>query len=739
MTTFQFLSGFLRSVSANSASPSCICLLLVIALGAQADIVADAQREKDERLTFQTNSPWTPRTAVNADAAMVYGIDPTLPDRLDTWRRHGYRPQVMTGVSWGHYEDYLHGRWDGKDHQDERQADKDGNPLQHGLGGDVWYMSPGEEYGRFLTAGVKRALDAGAEAIYLEEPEFWVRGGYEPSFRRAWKAYYGEDWRPPHESVENEYRSSRLKYFLYRRALSQVFAFVKAYGKEHGRDIPCYVPTHSLLNYAHWKIVSPESSLLDVGCDGYIAQVWTGTARTPNVYEGVRKSRTFETAFLEYGAMQNLVRASGRKVWYLNDPIEDNLKRSWADYRTNWESTLVASMLQPEVWRFEVMPWPERVFNGRYAATEPSSTQPVERVGISKAYETELQAVFSAMGDLKQPADRVRWEVCGTQDVGVLVSDTMMFQRGEAAPSDPNLGSFYGLAMPLLKRGLPIEPVQIESAATPGFLDRYKVLLLTYEGQKPPTPSFHLAVSEWVKAGGALVVIDDDKDLFHAVREWWNAPPLAFKTPREHLFLALGVAADARGVSKVGKGAVVYEPLSPAALTYEKTGGERVRDLAHQAADAIGLGWKESNALALRRGPYVIAAGLDESVPGVAPVVLQGKFISLFDADLVVVKEVELNPGRRVMLLDVAQRQREGIIAAACRVREVSMTAEAIRFRAEGIGGSSAVVCLSMARPPREVKVGGKVSEKNGWEYADGLLWVRFLNSAEGVDVALER
>ncbi len=72
-------------------------------------------------------------------------------------------------------------------------------------------------------------------------------------------------------------------------------------------------PTHSLLNYAQWCIVSPESSLARLkGCDGYIAQVWTGTSREPNRYRGEVRSRTFETAFLEYGAMQNLVRATGR-------------------------------------------------------------------------------------------------------------------------------------------------------------------------------------------------------------------------------------------------------------------------------------------------------------------------------------------------------------------------------------------------------------------------------------------
>ena len=154
----------------------------------------------------------------------------------------------------------------------------------------------------------------GATAIHLEEPEFWVRGGYEANFQREWQAKYGESWQPPHSSPDAQWRASKLKYALFRRALTEVFAFVHDYSEKAGRKIPCYVPTHSLLNYAHWRIVSPESSLIDVGCDGYIAQVWTGTARTSNVYQGEEKQRTFETAFLEYGAMQNLVRASGRRV-----------------------------------------------------------------------------------------------------------------------------------------------------------------------------------------------------------------------------------------------------------------------------------------------------------------------------------------------------------------------------------------------------------------------------------------
>ncbi len=335
---------------------------------------------QEERLSFQTFAPYNPRIHLNADVAMVYGIGSNLPQRIETWRKQGYRIHVMTGVSWGEYQDYLFGRFDGKNHEDEAQTDRNGKKLQHGNSTDVFYMSPGTDYGRYLTVGVQRALEAGAEAIHLEEPEYWVAAGYSENFKREWASYYKEPWQPPHSSPDAQYRASKLKYFLYRRALADVFAFVKDWGKRHGKTIPCYVPTHSLINYAHWRIVSPESSLIDVGCDGYIAQVWTGTSRTPNVYRGTLKERTFETAFLEYGSMQNLVRASGRRVWYLNDPIEDDPDHSWEDYRRNWENTLTASLLQPEVWRYEIMPWPDRIFQRPYPSWINRSGCPVERL-----------------------------------------------------------------------------------------------------------------------------------------------------------------------------------------------------------------------------------------------------------------------------------------------------------------------------------------------------------------------
>jgi hypothetical protein len=692
-------------------------------------VPAAEERKADERLSFQASSRWSPRVNLNADVAMVYGIDPSMPERIATWRDKGYIVHVMTGVAWGQYQDYVSGRWDGKNHEDQIQTDRFGK--KHGHGGDVYYMSPGQDYGRYLCEGVKRAIDAGAQAIHLEEPEFWVGDGYEENFKREWKAYYADDWIPPHTSPDAQYRASKLKYYLYRRALAQVFDFVRAYSKGKVR---CYVPTHSLINYAHWRIVSPESSLLEVGCDGYIAQVWTGTARTPNVYEGKKRERTFETAFLEYGAMQNLVRASGRRVWYLNDPIEDNPNHTWEDYRYNWECTLVASLFQSEVWHYEIMPWPDRIFTRPYPSTAPAPAPAAaarsrgrrgvgagNRIMIPHAYETELQAVIAAMGDMKQSS--VRWEKSGSGGIGILASDTMMFQRGQPNGSDDNLGSFYGLALPLLKRGVLAEAVQIECAHNKGFLDRYQALLLTYEGQKPPTAKFHQALADWVNKGGKLIIVDDEKDPFCAVKEWWNSGDKHYATPRQHLYELLKLG-DKPGQSAVGKGLVVWAQLSPAAMTYQPDGAERLRRII-----AAVFPFAQTNALVLRRGPYVIAAGLDESIPNKPATKLTGQFINLFEAALPLVNGIEIAPGKRYLLVDLdVAAKKEGVIAAACRVSDQNVAANSITFRATGIAQTQGIVCAAMLSKPARVTVDGKETEST---YADGILWIKFDNAVE--------
>jgi hypothetical protein len=594
-------------------------------------------------------------------------------------------------------------------------------------------MCPGTNYGKFLCAGVQRALDSGAEAIHLEEPEFWVNASYGGGFKREWQNYYGEPWQDAASSVDAQWRASKLKYFLYRRALQQVFDYVQEFNARTGRHIRCYVPTHSLLNYAHWCIVSPESSLARLkGCDGYIAQVWTGTARTPNVYCGKLKERTFETAFLEYGAMQNLVRATGRGVWYLNDPIEDNPNHDWDDYKRNWECTLIASLFQPEVSQFEVAPWPERIFKGKY----PKSAKVEERETIPPSYATELQTVMNALNDMKQ--DRVEWNA-GTRGIGVLVSDSLMFERGDPTPSDSHMSHFYGLAMPLLKRGIPVTPVQLENTTAPHYLDGFKVLLLTYQGMKPLSADVHMHLADWVKGGGVLVVCDDDSDPFNSVREWWNSGGLSYHTPREHLFQLLGFGnrvAEDRATNnpaewRFGKGDIIWTRENPVWLARDSDGAARVVSLIRHAADRAKLQWRETNYLLLRRGPYIIAAGLDESIPG-AEEILHGRFIDLFDPQLRVQMSIHVGPSSRFLLRDLsATRSRQPeLLESACRSLLVKHEDALMELAVEGVADTRGVVLVRSAASPRSITLENDSVKDFDYSAKDHLLWVRFANQA---------
>lgn len=215
-------------------------------------------------------------------------------------------------------------------------------------------------------------------------------------------------------------------------------------------------------------------------------------------------------------------RGSPGRLWFLHDPVEDDPSHSWEDYRTNWECTVVASLLWPDVARYEVAPWPERVFHGRYPTVDRKNRkagEPVKREPIPHPYAIELLTVMNALNDMNQT--ETQWD-CGTRGIGIVVSDSMMFERTAPSPSDAHLGSFFGLALPLVEGGIPVEPVQLETAVTTGSLGRFKVLVMTYEGMKPMDAQANQAIADWVKAGGALVFVDDDRDPYNAVKSWWN-------------------------------------------------------------------------------------------------------------------------------------------------------------------------------------------------------------------------
>ncbi len=703
------------------------------------------KKDNPEKTCFQTAQAWQPALDLRSDVAIVYGVNKSFPDRVKSWRERGYGIHLMTGVAWGGYQDYLDGAFDGKDHWDEGQVDRKGEPIMHG--GGVPYMVPTLAYIEYLKSLIKIAIDNGVTAVHLEEPEFWNRGGYSEGFKREWQAYYGEPWQPQHSSPEATYRSAKLKYHLYYRALKEIFAYTKSYGESRGRNVRCLVPTHSMINYSAWGIVSPESSLASLeDMDGYIAQVWTGTARTPNEYRGRVKERTFETAFVEYGQMVSMTmldrpdETTKRRVYFLTDPIEDNPNYTWENYKENYEKTYVAQLMWPQTHYYEVMPWPSRIFKGSYE-TEEGSKQ-----GIPARYATELLTLIGALNDMDQK--EIVWD-CGTRGIGVLVSDTLMFQRFMAHGEeweDPNHSNLYGLILPLLKHGVPVQPVQMERIQEKSQLAGMAVLLMSYTAMKPMNPQVHEVLADWVKEGGCLAFYGSDRDPYQSIREWWNQD-FDYKCPSEHLFEQLGLPRSPdEGLHRAGKGIISISRRDPQKLAMDKYGARNVRRIIRHMMEekGIGVAFKSQNYLHLRRGPYHITAVMDES-PSVDSFVLEGRFIDLFDPALPIIQRKEMPLGHVSFLYDLAHapKERPLVAAAACRVTELERSNDTFAFEAKGPSGTRAVMRILMAEHPVKVDLtypqnAGIDAFESKWDGDSSTLRLDFTNQPDGVTVRID-
>ena len=684
-------------------------------------------RNKKEELTgYQASGDFRPSVDLQCDFVMVYGIDDTMPDRIRQYREKGYVIHLMTGIAWGEYQDYLDGKWDGRKHWDEGQVERSGKDVIHNP--TVPYMVPTVSFSEYLTERMKIAVDMGVEAIHVEEPEFWDRSGYSEAFKREYEIYYKEPWRPQHEDLDVQYKSARLKAYLYSRAIDRVSAALKEYAKVvYNRDLRFYVPTHSLLNYTQWKIMSPEAALINIPTvDGYIAQIWTGTSREANVYEGVYKERTFETAYLEYGVMQELVKGTGRRMWFLNDPIEDLPSYTWENYEYNYRKTAAASLLHPHIWHYEICPWPHRVFDGRYPRFQPNiakkdetSYETDQSRPIPGSYSTLLSGMFQLFGDMEQK------EFCfeGAGDsVGICMSDSGLFQRtfpdgivngrklGDrfAMAKHKNTGNpvdeeaaealmkeiredesllldfiqsdafpqFYGMSLPLLKYGLPVRPVQLDNVRRfAGYLDTLKVLILSYEYIKPEAPDINTAVLSWVMNGGTLLYIGDGSDPFHRIDSWWRKS--GYENPARHLFRLAGMEEKPEdGVYPAGNGKIVVWNMVPAKICLSRELAQEYRYKVKDALESLGLSWEFRNDLTLHRGPYIISAVMDESVTDEKKV-WEGLFADLGENDYPVITHKEIGPDETALLFDFDTIREETfrVIGTSGRVL-VAQTAE---------------------------------------------------------------
>lgn len=454
----------------------------------------------------QTPLPITPALDLQTDAVFVYHTDASV---IRSWKERGYTVWTMGGAR--------EGREYATRNPGEVQTTAEGTQLN--IGGSSFYLAPTANRIQIEREFYRRALDNGSSGICPEEPEYFLKAGYEDAFRQAWQRVYSAPWQPPHSSVDARWRAARLMATLQ----TEHIAALLADAQQRYPDARRMVALHSPLSYAHWGIVCPHYRITGLPTvQEVIGQVWTGTARTPARYAGLSADRTFAVAYLEYSSLYQLLRGTGKRLWFLMDPVEDDPNRSMADYRDHYERTLIAALMFPEVTAFEVMPWPERVY-GR----------------IPPDYATEVNSVIAALQDMHAQTAPVTGSLPG--DIGVLISDSMQWQREPPFASD--FDGVFGLTLPLLHRGVPVQLVSLDRAGDPGYLRPFKTLLLSYDFQKPPDGRTQSVLASWVRDGGSLIFLGG-ADPYNAVRDaWWR---VAGRTdPQSDLWEKLGIRVGA--------------------------------------------------------------------------------------------------------------------------------------------------------------------------------------------------
>lgn len=118
--------------------------------------------------------------------------------------------------------------------------------------------------------------------------------------------------------------------------------------------------------------------------------------------------------------MESMTAPTGRKMFFLTDPIED-WPRDWADYKKNYQATFTAQLLYPNIADYEVMPWPERIYEGLYRTSANSDKK--ER--IPRFYSTQMQVMINALNRMPLTDKKLT----GSEGFSVLMANSLMFQR----------------------------------------------------------------------------------------------------------------------------------------------------------------------------------------------------------------------------------------------------------------------------------------------------------------------
>ena len=705
-----------------------ICITAGLAAGGVPVMAAPAASRPafvQSKTCFQTNTAYDPRIALAVDGVIVHRHGEALEGlkkAIGSWKEHGFSVGRMFFSDSDANCDYWKGRWDGKPHDDEVEKDAAGNPVL--CAGIRPYMLPTPGWTAHLEEMTRISIEAGADAVLPEEPLAHVHTGYEGAFKPIWEKRYGREWEPEKASPAARFFTAQLKGELYLELERKLAQLTKARARELGREISFVLPVHAMYSNLASQLVAPMGAALAVPeIDAYIGQVWTGPVNWALAHYSSPDKSFFTSAYCLYDYFVSVADGSGKKMFLLADPVEDDPNHTWAEFEQWYRHCVVAKLMFPSVDSYEVMPWPDRIFLPGHA-TGGSTPAPA-------AYRTALLSAVQVLQEVPAGGTWVDFKggkiakLIPTAAIGIAMADSLLYER-EAFPM---LEGAYGCIMPLIGRGIPASACVMERTGEPAYLSRFKVIVLSYELFKPTDPAWHTALAKWVNGGGSLVVLGGPEGL-GSPDTWWAKA--GDPSPLHHLAKVLGFSVEKAGEIQVGRGRVFREPTSPRALPNPKTVTDTYLPLLGKASRAAGAGAIRSRrAWAIQRGPYLVVHALNA-------VHVPGRWVDVLDAGLPVLDGVDLKAGQSGLYKQIPSAA--GPVPVHCTHRLMSWGAKdkALELQVRGpvgtpgaarlTGGDKLGTFTARTKAGAEVKVDAQ---------RQGETWlVQFDNDPEGVTIS---
>lgn len=675
----------------------------------------------DCKTIFQTNTGFDPRLGIAVDGVIVHRHAASFAGELDSWRQQGFAAGRMFFADSDAGNDYWKGKWDVTPHPQDVERDQAGNVVL--CAGIRPYMLPTEGWIRYLEDMTRQSLAAGAEAILPEEPLAHVFTGYEESFKTLWQKRYGRPWQGQHESAEARFLTAQLKNELYIELERRLLEVTKKSAGSGSRTPAFILPIHSIYSNIAAQLVAPLGTSTNLPIDGYIGQIWTGPVNWAlGHYDSPGKS-FFGSAFVLYDFFTQLAVGSERKMWLLIDPVEDNPDHAWAEFREWYQHGVAAMLMMKDTDRYEIMPWPDRIFLPGYGTG-----------GKTPAPENYRIVILSVTQVLQEVPLGGQWETTGEatigEGIGVAMADTLMWQRH----SGPWLQGAYGMLLPLVERGIPVSSVVLERAKEPKYLKRFKVIVLFYEDFKPADATMNESLAAWVKGGGSLIVLGKDGDeLDRCENFWWHKQ--GFASPLAHLLSLLG---DTKAASwKFGSGSVSRSDVPPRRFGNSTAVEQDYLPLVDAAwKQATSQSLSHSGNLIMRRGPFVICRAETK------PVKFSGRLLDVFDPALNIHDGIELTPGQSGLFRDVQADIASGspkVLHATHRLMSQSTDSGVLRFVVRGPAETPAVVRIVW---PKDKPLEISATDPDGKSLVvssdrdDTTTLLRFANHPQGVAVS---